>query len=121
MTSTQPLHADRRAAKRERDGSGSDFVRLFLQWGDLARRAAFAFAHDRNEWASLQASQLRTEEALERRHAFAWGVISDALIAWEATLWHNPKANPHPLCTHCRRASAGLLEHLPLPANGGAR
>lgn len=121
MTITQPLQAISDAAATGTDSSGSDFIRLLMQWADLTRRASDAFAHDLPDWTSLQASQFRTEEAIQARHPWEWAVIGDALIAWEASLWHTGDDVSHPACSHCRRRNAGLPDQLPLPRRGGAR
>jgi hypothetical protein len=119
MTATQPLVATRRPALPT--SRQTELIRLLTQWADLARRAIEAFVHDEPGWASLQASQLRTEEALERRFPWEWAVLGDALILWESTLLHAAGGEPHPLCSHCRRAELGLVPSLPLPALGGVR
>jgi hypothetical protein len=116
---TQPLPIPAAVANEPAE-SEPDLIRLLMQWGALARNAAEALAHGLPDWASLTASQIRTEEALASRYPWEWRVIQDALIAWEATLLHGPDSGPHPACSHCRRERAGLPAGLPLP-RGGAR
>jgi hypothetical protein len=119
MTATQPLDATRRPAIPT--PAQTELVRLLTQWADLARRATEAFVHNIPEWTSLEASQFRTEEALERRFPWEWAVLGDGLILWESTLLHAVGGEPHPLCSHCRRAELGLSDTLPLVPMGGAR
>jgi hypothetical protein len=119
MTAAQPLDATRRPATPTR--TQAEFIRLLTQWADLARRTMEAFVHEMPEWTSLQASQLRTEETLERRFPWEWSVLREVSMVWESTLLHAAGDEPHPLCSHCRRAELGLSASIPLLPLGGAR